>query len=126
MMLSPGRGEATGLALAAAGTLLSALSDHVLADFVGGFLILVGGMGLYLSIRRTRDSSAKVTNTRAWRIATYAFASVFVVGALMFCAQFVALHPPIFWSAIAALLVGFVGLAVIAVRSLWLRAFHPQ
>jgi len=118
------RGEAAGLVLAAAGTLIAVATDHPLGEVIGGLCVLFGAAGLVRSVRGERATSIEAPNPRDWRIATCAFALLALIGVLLFCSQFaVGLRPVVMWSAIAAFLVGLLGLMVVLIRSLWLLIF---
>ena len=125
--MSSKRDEAIALALAGVGTLIAGSTDHIAGDMAGGLLVVLGGAGLVRSVRGKRISSTATPNTRSWRISAYAFASLTIVGLLLFCAQFVVgLRPGLMWSAVLSVSLGVLGLTVVAIRSLWTRMFSGQ
>jgi len=115
------------IALAGVGTLIAASTDHPAGGIAGGLLVVFGGAGIVRSVRGRRAVSTATPNTRGWRISAYAFASLAMVGLLLFCSQFAfGVHPSLMWSAIIGVSVGVLGLMVVAIRSLWVRMFNEQ
>ena len=121
------RSEIAALAFAGVGTVIAASTDHVLGDIAGGLFVLLGGAGLVRSLRGKRAESVATLDPRRWRIATYAFASLTGIGLLLFCSQFaVGMRLPLMWSAIIGIVVGVLGLMIVAIRSVWMWVFDTQ